>query len=328
MLIDGHASHITVEFIEYCWTYQIVPLCLPPHTTHYLQPLDVGCFGPLSLAYKRQLDRMNQMGIVHVNKADFLKFLRDARAEAMTLRVIQSAWASTGLILFNPDRVHMKLPRTLRESISPPPLARTPTSQCPPNFNATPSNKEEMMRCIDSLNPYSPNYRQKLRRVKRTACLGLADRSLLKDTSRMLFKANLAKEEAKRKRKEEGARATFGSGFGRVLTEEGARKLRAEKVQKQEEKEAKKSEAEAKAMKVEAARKARMELAVAKKQQADEVKAAKAATVALNKEKRLAATAKKEAELEAKKRKREADKVAREALPPSKRRRFNQASES
>ena len=61
LLIDGHESHVSVEFIEYCWAVDIVPLCLPPHTTHYLQPLDVGCFGPLARAYKKQLNERNKM---------------------------------------------------------------------------------------------------------------------------------------------------------------------------------------------------------------------------------------------------------------------------
>lgn len=96
LLIDGHASHVSVEFIEYCWAVQIVPLCLPPHTTHYLQPLDVGCFGPLTKAYKRQLDERNRTGVVQINKIDFLTCLRRAREEAMTGDNIMSAWDSTG----------------------------------------------------------------------------------------------------------------------------------------------------------------------------------------------------------------------------------------
>lgn len=62
LLLDGHASHVSVEFIEFCWLVDIVPLCLPPHTTHYLQPLDVGCFGPLDKAYRKQLEKGMKRG--------------------------------------------------------------------------------------------------------------------------------------------------------------------------------------------------------------------------------------------------------------------------
>jgi hypothetical protein len=47
LIIDGHDSHISVEFVSYCYGHNIWPLCLPPHATHVLQPLDVGFFQPL-----------------------------------------------------------------------------------------------------------------------------------------------------------------------------------------------------------------------------------------------------------------------------------------
>jgi len=47
LIFDGHGSHITVPFLEYCEEHNIVPFCLPPHSTHLLQPLDIGCFQAL-----------------------------------------------------------------------------------------------------------------------------------------------------------------------------------------------------------------------------------------------------------------------------------------
>ena len=53
LLLDGHDSHISVDFIDYCHDHNIWPLCLPPHTTHLMQPLDVVVFQP----YKHHLGR-------------------------------------------------------------------------------------------------------------------------------------------------------------------------------------------------------------------------------------------------------------------------------
>jgi len=47
LLFDGHSSHVTWEFLLYCLQNKIVPFCLPAHTTHKLQPLDVAVFSPL-----------------------------------------------------------------------------------------------------------------------------------------------------------------------------------------------------------------------------------------------------------------------------------------
>ena len=74
LLVDGHASHITTAAIQYCVDYKIILLCLPPHTTHLLQPLDVGIFSPLATAYKSHVQRITRLGgSYHIDKVDFLK---------------------------------------------------------------------------------------------------------------------------------------------------------------------------------------------------------------------------------------------------------------
>ncbi len=71
------------------------PGCLPPHTTHYLQLLDVGCFGPLDKTYRKQLDKRNKTGVVHINKLEFFAFLKKAMEDIMTETTIRSAWAKS-----------------------------------------------------------------------------------------------------------------------------------------------------------------------------------------------------------------------------------------
>jgi DDE superfamily endonuclease len=52
LILDGHNSHCSTEFLSYAEKKQIHLVCLPPHTTHALQPCDVGVFSPLSRAWK------------------------------------------------------------------------------------------------------------------------------------------------------------------------------------------------------------------------------------------------------------------------------------
>ena len=47
LIIDGHGSHLTLDFIDLARANDIIVYCLPPHTTHVLQPLDVAVYGPL-----------------------------------------------------------------------------------------------------------------------------------------------------------------------------------------------------------------------------------------------------------------------------------------
>jgi len=55
LIVDGHGSHITVEFVEFCLSVNIVAYCLPTHSTHLLQPLEVGRFSALQKAYHPSL---------------------------------------------------------------------------------------------------------------------------------------------------------------------------------------------------------------------------------------------------------------------------------
>ena len=51
LFIDGHGSHISVDLINAAIDNNIILYCLPPHTTHILQPLDVAVYRPLKVHY-------------------------------------------------------------------------------------------------------------------------------------------------------------------------------------------------------------------------------------------------------------------------------------
>ena len=47
LLVDGHSSHYDLDSIHFARDHSVIIFCLPPHTTHEAQPLDVSFFGPL-----------------------------------------------------------------------------------------------------------------------------------------------------------------------------------------------------------------------------------------------------------------------------------------
>ena len=50
LILDGHSSHCSdVAVLDYAHANDIVILCLPSHTTNYLQPLDRSFFNPLNI---------------------------------------------------------------------------------------------------------------------------------------------------------------------------------------------------------------------------------------------------------------------------------------
>lgn len=54
LILDGHGSHITVEFLDACWDRHITALILPANMASILQPLDVNFFNQLKTACHQQ----------------------------------------------------------------------------------------------------------------------------------------------------------------------------------------------------------------------------------------------------------------------------------
>jgi hypothetical protein len=86
---------------------------MPSHSTHHLQPLDVGVYGPYQTYYGQEVDVETRLssGILNINKGNFYRILSRARVKTFTLSTITSAWAKAGLIPFCPRVVYSLLPR-------------------------------------------------------------------------------------------------------------------------------------------------------------------------------------------------------------------------
>ncbi|EFQ94160.1 hypothetical protein PTT_08258 [Pyrenophora teres f. teres 0-1] len=118
LILDGHSSHATPEFDQYCTENKIITLCMPAHTSHLLQPLDVSCFAPLKRAYGHEIQELARQGVYHVDKIDFLQVYTQIQPTVFTQQNIQAAFQATGLIPLCPDRVLSSL--TVVRTPSPP----------------------------------------------------------------------------------------------------------------------------------------------------------------------------------------------------------------
>jgi len=125
LVLDGHESHHSDAFEEYCRTNNIVTLCMP-HSSHLLQPLDVGCFGPLKKAYGRQVEDLVRARLTHVSKEDFLPAFQKAFQLAMTESNVQAGFQGAGLVPYDPETVISKL--DVRLSTPTPENSLPPTS--------------------------------------------------------------------------------------------------------------------------------------------------------------------------------------------------------
>ena len=72
LIADGHNSHCSIEFIEFCRDHRIHLLILPPRTTHKLQPLGKGIFGRLGRVHSEELEYHNRWNELWMDTATFL----------------------------------------------------------------------------------------------------------------------------------------------------------------------------------------------------------------------------------------------------------------
>jgi DDE superfamily endonuclease/Tc5 transposase DNA-binding domain len=107
LILDGHGSHITMDFINFCHQNRILLLVFPPHSTHTLQPLDVVMFKPLSTAYSKALTQYlhNAQGLVSVKKGDFFLLFWQAWTESFQEQTILKSFEATGLWPLNPEAI-------------------------------------------------------------------------------------------------------------------------------------------------------------------------------------------------------------------------------
>ena len=79
LLVDGRSSHIDLHISKFCRDNGIYLYCLPPHTSHALQPLDVSFFKPLKPVWSKVCNeyRSSNPGKV-ITKYVFAEVFREA----------------------------------------------------------------------------------------------------------------------------------------------------------------------------------------------------------------------------------------------------------
>ena len=150
LILDGHSSHHTIEFIEFCESHKIILFAMPPHLTHLLQPLDVVVFQPLKHYHAKALDLIVRDGVVNITKLEFLGCIQGIRKQAFKKTTILSAFKKTGISPWDPQLVLKVLAsRAPARTPSPPTLSNNDSS----NFS-TPHNLRQINKVADKLDSF------------------------------------------------------------------------------------------------------------------------------------------------------------------------------
>lgn len=102
LLLDGHSSHINLETAKFARDNGILLYCLQPHTTHVLQPCDVGLFKPLKGNWNKCVNRYiyESSGEV-LNKYTFARVFKDAWLETVKPSTIINSFRRSGICPLN-----------------------------------------------------------------------------------------------------------------------------------------------------------------------------------------------------------------------------------
>jgi hypothetical protein len=103
LIYDGHRSHETLELREAADKAGIHLFCLPPHTSHRLQPLDVGVFGPLQQAWQKRCLMFLEKTRRSITRQNVVEEYLAARTQSITEGLILSAWRHSGIRPLDPN---------------------------------------------------------------------------------------------------------------------------------------------------------------------------------------------------------------------------------
>jgi hypothetical protein len=208
---------------------------MPPHLSHVLQPLDVGCFLPLKRAYSREIEALIRQHINHITKLEFLPAFKAAFERSFTLVNIRSAFQGAGLVPLQPDVVLSKLDVQLR----------TPTSAALPEAiweARTPSKVRELeaqstlirdrVRRHKSSSPAS--IIEAIGQLKKGAEVMMLSTELMRDRIISLKRANevaTKREQRKKKRIQRQGTLTKGEGEDILAQKEADQRIARERRQ-------------------------------------------------------------------------------------------------
>ena len=120
LLTDGHKSHLTLDVVDLCIQNKIILFCLPPHTTHALQPLDVAVFKSLKDYFSKTVRALcfTKRNFV-VTKKEFSKVVKTPFEKAFSIPNVKAGFKKCGIYPFNPDVVPAEkmTPSTVHKSL-------------------------------------------------------------------------------------------------------------------------------------------------------------------------------------------------------------------
>ena len=109
LILNSYKSYKLLHFQDLCEKNKIITLCMPPHLSHILQPLNVGCFAPLKQAYSKEIQVLALDYIGRINKKAFIAIFAKVFKKVFLKANIRASFKVTSLVPNNLLVVLLKL---------------------------------------------------------------------------------------------------------------------------------------------------------------------------------------------------------------------------
>jgi hypothetical protein len=198
LFLDGHSSHLNKRFVDWCTEHKILVANYPPHSTHRLQPLDVGCFAPLAHYYSQGLDHLIRQSEGHsgIKKRDFFSIFWPAFKRAFRKEVIDSAWSKTGIWPWNPEAVLKAFPE---QQSTPQSQKKRKLSNSPVEFNSPSKRRKIRQRVNKAAASATPRASRTIKHLGRALVRTSAELALAR-LDNVQLRESLARERKHKKR--------------------------------------------------------------------------------------------------------------------------------
>ena len=105
LILDGHKSHVSVGLVEWANTQGIILYILPAHTSHLLQPMDVGCYGPLQRIYNSLCHKFMRETSGTITRYNICELACKAYTRALSAENLQAAFRRTSIFPLDKDAI-------------------------------------------------------------------------------------------------------------------------------------------------------------------------------------------------------------------------------
>lgn len=250
LILDGHGSHIPVDFMMTCKENNVWLLYLPPHASHVLQPLDLAPFSVVKTKYRSEIRALSALDdAAPIKKERFVVSYNKAREEGLTERVIRAGWRASGLCPYNLDLV------LLSSQVSGRPITPPRQPQVSEHSNpilSTPQSAQALYRaCRQHLQSESLSRSTRAVLGKAGKAIGKANTraaELQAENQQLKYQLQSSNTTRKRKRVQPNLNERFSNIEAIKAALERAAALQAEQASRSVEEEAKKAAAEAAAL--------------------------------------------------------------------------------